>query len=265
MIRPVFANTAWVAARRGMILRGGGLRRMRLRVRCGLIEHAKWGPVLIDAGYGPRVAERPGRSWPLRAYARLVRFQLNPLESPQALLADHGYLPDDVRLVLVTHLHADHIACLADFPNAQFVVDEQVRGRLRHGVFNELIPADFATRCVNLRDHQMAALPFGLGPGYDLLGDGTVLGVPLPGHAAGHFGLCFPEEVPLLYACDVQWLRDAVMQDRIPGFPASLVAEDGTALRESAALARKFADAGGDLVLCHDPAPTVYDWTPSGV
>ncbi|MEJ6402137.1 MBL fold metallo-hydrolase [Yoonia sp. 2307UL14-13] len=262
MIRPVFANTAWITTRRGLILRGGGMARVRLKVRVGLIEHPRWGPVLIDAGYGPQVSQAPGRSLALRIYARLLRFKINPLESPLALLADHGYLPDDVRVVLLTHLHADHIAYLNDLPNATFVIHDHVHGDLRQGVFNELLPADFAGRCRMLQEHPTQILPFDLGEGFDVLGDGSVLGVPLPGHAPGHYGLCFPGGRPLLYGADLQWLCAAVIEGRTPGFPASWIGEGRARTAESVDFAQRFVRGGGDLVLCHDPTPTAYDWAP---
>ena len=264
MIGPVFANTAFVPTRTRHVLRGGR-GKVALRVRCGLIVHPARGPILIDAGYGPQVTEAPGRSLALRMYAALLPVRLNPLESPVALLADHGFAPADVKTIIVTHLHADHVAYLPAFPNACFVTDGQVKGALRHGVFNELLPRDFAARQDDLRDHALIDLPFGLGQGYDFLGDGSVIGVPLPGHAPGHFGVCFPGQTPLLYAVDTQWMRDALLDDRVPGFPLSLIASDRSAAQASIALVRAFAQAGGAVMTCHDPAQTPWDWTPPDV
>lgn len=264
MISPVFANTAFVHTRMRYVLRGGR-GRVSLPVRCGLLVHPEQGPILIDAGYGPRVTSDPGRGLALRIYAAVFPVELNPAESPLALLADHGFKPRDVKTVIVTHLHADHVAHLRDFPNARFVTDGQVSGAMRHGVFNEVLPDDFAARQDEMRAGAFADLPFGLGQGHDLLGDGTVLGVPLPGHAPGHFGLCFPGATPLLYAVDTQWMLDAILQDRVPGFPLSLVASDKTTATGSIAFARAFAQAGGMVMTCHDPAMTPYDWTPTSV
>ncbi|WP_341366060.1 MBL fold metallo-hydrolase [Yoonia sp. BS5-3] len=264
MIRPVFANTAFVQTRERFVLRGGR-GRVRLRVRCGLIVHPVHGPVLIDAGYGPRVTAAPGRSWALRAYAAAIPIALNPLENPLALLADHGFLPEDVKTVIVTHLHADHVSYLRDFPNARFLTDDQQSGTLRHAMFNELLPDDFAARQDAIRSHTVTDLPFGQGQGHDLLGDGSVLAVPLPGHAPGHFGLCFPGETPLLYAVDTQWVCAAILEDRMPGPPLSLTAADSLAAKDSAAFARRFAQSGGQILTCHDPAQSPYDWTPQGV
>lgn len=264
MIRPIFANTASVRARERFVLRAGSWRRVGLRVRCGLIPHPVLGPVLIDAGYGPRMYEGP-RSLALRAYAALLRPKLHPLESPLALLADHGFLPEDVKLAIVTHLHADHISYLRDLPNARFITDGQLAGRLRHGMFNELLPDNFAGRCDLLRGFAQRNLPLGLGQGFDILGDGSALGVPLPGHAPGHFGLCFPGDVPLLYAVDTQWMRAAILEDRAPGLPLAAIMADRAAATDSTAFVRRFAEAGGEIMTCHDPEPTRYDWTPRDV
>lgn len=264
MIRPVFANTADYRTRQALILRGG-TGRVSLPVRVGLIDHPTHGAVLIDGGCGPRLTKGPGRSLALRLYSWLLHPVIREDSSPMALLAATGRTAADVQTILVTHFHADHISYLRDFPNARFVTDGPVRGGLRHGIFPALLPDDFAQRQIDLRSFPQAALPFGLGAGYDVFGDGTVLAVPLPGHAAGHYGLCFPGDDPLLYAVDVQWLLAGILQDRAPGFPASLLADDTTAAHESIALVRAFAQAGGTVVLCHDPAPTPFDWAPPDV
>lgn len=264
MIRPVFTNTGHYTTRKGLILRGGR-GRVSLPVRVGLIDHPAQGPVLIDAGCGPRMTQAPGRSLALRLYSWLLHPVIPVGTSPTDLLAASGKTPAQVGMILVTHFHADHVSYLRDFPGARFVTDGPVRGGLRHGIFPELLPDDFAQRQVDLRSFPQVALPLGLGTGYDIMGDGTVLGVPLPGHAAGHYGLCFPGDDPLLYAVDAQWLLEGIMQDRVPGFPASLLADDVHALDDSVARVRAFANAGGAVVLCHDPAPTPFDWTPGDV
>lgn len=92
-----------------------------------------------------------------------------------------------------------------------------------------------------------------------------MLGVPLPGHATGHYGLCFSGDRPLLYAVDAQWLLPAVLEGRVPGLPASLVAHEKADLADSVALVKRFAQAGGEVMLCHDPTLTRYDWSPGNV
>ena len=124
----------------------------------------------------------------------------------------------------------------------------------REGVFSELLPPDFESRLSLIEETPVVEGPCGIGPAHDVAGDGSVLVVDLPGHLAGHVGLCFAGlGRPLLYATDTQWLLRAITEDRLPGFPASLIAHDRAAGVRSAARVRAFVAAGGEAMLCHDP------------
>ena len=151
----VFANSAWVSAAERLILRGGSWRSIRLRVRYGLIIHPQAGPVLIDTGYTPQAISGGGRGTALRLYGAVLKPQLNAAEQPLPVLARFGLTPRDVRTVIVTHFHADHVSGLSLFPNARFIANDAAWSRLktrtgwqnlRHGVFTELFPADFEAR-----------------------------------------------------------------------------------------------------------------------
>lgn len=271
----VFANSAWVSAAERLILRGGGWQSVRLRVRYGLIFHPAAGPVLIDTGYTPEAlsGERCGRM--LRLYGALLKPQLNTAGQVLPVLRRFDLSPDDIRTIIVTHFHADHISGLSLFRNARFIADDaawarvKARGRrqnLRHGVFTELFPPDFEARLEGLSAKRQVEAREDTSGGADLFGDGSVIAVDLPGHADGQFGLLFAGlDRPLLYAVDVQWLLTALTENRTPGFPATLIAEDATAIEPTSAMLRRFLASGGEVMLCHDPAPTSYDLAPEAV
>ncbi|WP_217576756.1 MBL fold metallo-hydrolase [Mesorhizobium sp. GbtcB19] len=271
-MRIVFANSAWVSAAERLILRGGGWQSVRLRVRYGLIFHPAAGPVLIDTGYTPEalLGERRGRM--LRLYSALLKPQLNVDEQVLPVLRRFGLSLDDIRAVVVTHFHADHISGLSLFRNARFIASDAAwarvkarssRQNLRHGVFTELFPADFDARLDGISAKPRVAAHGDTPGGADLFGDGSVIAVDLPGHADGQFGLLFNGlDRPLLYAVDVQWLLSALIEKRTPGFPATLIAEDAAAIEPTSAMLRRFLAAGGEVMLCHDPAPTPYDLAP---
>lgn len=269
----VFANSAWVNAAERLILRGGSWQSVRLRVRYGLIFHPVAGPVLVDTGYTPEALTGEGRGRMLRLYGALLKPELNAAEQVLPVLNRFGLSPDDIRAVIVTHFHADHISGLSLFPKARFVASDAAwarvkartpRQNLRHGVFSELFPADFEKRLDGLSSKRHVQARNGFPGGADLFGDGSVIAIDLPGHADGQFGLLFASlERPLLYAVDVQWLLTALTENRTPGFPATLIAEDAAAIEPTSAVLRRFLAAGGEVMLCHDPAPTSYDLSSS--
>ena len=273
-MRIVFANSAWVSAAERLILRGGGWQSVRLRVRYGLIFHPAVGPVLVDTGYTPEALSGERRGRMLRLYGALLKPQLNTAEQILPVLRRFGLSPDDIRTVVVTHFHADHISGLSLFRNARFIASDAAwarikargpRQNLRHGVFTELFPTDFETRLVGISTKPRVAPQGDIPGGADLFGDGSVIAVDLPGHADGQLGLLFAGlERPLLYAVDVQWLLRALSENRTPGFPATLIAEDAAAIEATSAMLRRFLGAGGEVMLCHDPATTSYDLAEAG-
>mgnify|MGYP000592546848 CR=1 FL=1 len=167
--------------------------------------------------------------------------------------------------ILLTHLHADHVSALRDYPNARLIGDAEAAehflkvgalGRTRHGVFKELLPQDLMARLTPLSSLKAVEAPFGLGPARDVFGDGDVLALPLPGHMKGHTGYLFAmQPVPLLYAGDADWLASALREGRSPGAPARWILDDPAAARDTARRINVFASAGGRVVLCHDPEP----------
>ena len=271
-MRIVFANSAWVSAAERLIQRGGGWQSVRLRVRYGLIFHPAAGPVLIDTGYTPEALSGERRGRMLRLYGTLLKPEFNAAEQVLPLLRRFSLSPDDIRTVIVTHFHADHISGLSLFRNARFIASDaawaRVKARgtsqnLRHGVFTELFPPDFEARLEGISAKPRVASQGDIPGGADLFGDGSVIAIDLPGHADGQFGLLFTgPDRPLLYAVDVQWLLTALIENRTPGFPATLIAEDAAAIEPTSAMLRRFLASGGEVMLCHDPAPTSYDLAP---
>lgn len=257
MIAPLFHNSALVSVPERFVLRGGSWRPIDVGVLYGLVDHPRHGPVLIDTGYGPRATEGP-RSPMLQLYGAVLRPRLQRQHLPIPKLAALGYTPADVKRIVVTHFHPDHIAVLRDFPNAAFVTTAAAwariatmspLARLHNGIFPELLPDDFAVRLIPIETCPEVATPFG--PARDLLGDGSCLALDLPGHAIGHFGLLWPQlDPPLLYAVDTTWLLDAL--DRLPAGPARLIYSDAAAMRRSADRVLLARDAGWRIVLCHD-------------
>lgn len=256
MTPPRFPNSAFVRAPERLVLRDGRWKMLDIPIRYGRFDHPIGGRCLVDTGYSRRVTSGR-RSIPLSLYASI----LSPKLTNEALPA----AAPEIDTILLTHLHADHISALNDYPAARLYADGGAVGhflaasrvsQVRHGMFAELLPRGFSLRLISFSSLPLVEAPLGLGPARDVFGDGSVLAVHLPGHMKGHTGIVWTQfDPPILYAADAEWLRAAVMEDRQPGAPARWILDDPAAGRETAARIAGFANAGGRVVFCHDPEP----------
>lgn len=202
---------------------------------CGLIRHPEAGWILYDTGYAEHFFKAT-QALPERLYRTAVPVQLPVQEHLLAQLKTFGIQPEDIRTVIISHFHGDHVAGLRDFNQASFIAleadcqhIENLRGsRWRAalgGHLPGLLPDDFASR-LTLADHcRQATLPEWMAPfthAMDLLGDGSLLGVPLPGHSHGQLGLFIPDAQgrPVFLVADACWSVPACRAERLPAAPA---------------------------------------------
>lgn len=229
---------------------GGRFRIVDFPALVVLIDHPSHGPILFDTGYAEHFLAET-EPFPERLYRIATPPSLPPEERLAVQLARHGVRPEDVELVLVSHLHADHVAGLRDLPRAKFLLLRREFAAFRHlrgfaavrrGFLPGLLPADFERRALFADDLPMAELGPSWAPferGYDLLGDGSLLGIPLPGHTPGQLGILLraADGAPLLLAADACWSARAWQEERPPSLLARpLIADWGEYRRQLGAL-----------------------------
>jgi glyoxylase-like metal-dependent hydrolase (beta-lactamase superfamily II) len=207
---------------------GDSLRPVRFPALVGLIIHPSEGAVLLDTGYDPAfyAATRP---FPERLYRWMTPVEMGPEAPVVAQLARFGLTPGDIRAVVISHFHGDHIAGLHAFPQARIFcakagLAELGRpgrfARVRRGVLAALAPVDIAARAGFFEDLPPVSLGPDLAPfdtGADLFGDGALLAVDLPGHCPGHWGLVLrgEDDRRTFLVADAAWSRGAI-RDNVP-------------------------------------------------
>jgi glyoxylase-like metal-dependent hydrolase (beta-lactamase superfamily II) len=212
-----------------MSIRGGGWRPCRFPAGFACLVHRRHGAILFDTGYSDHFRAET-KSFPNALYARLMPPRFDGADHACDQLRRFGIDPADVRAIVVSHFHADHIAGLRDFPKARILCArdgyQAIRaarglGGLMGGLLPGLMPADSDDRVQHIEELPTIDLPPALaafGQGRDLFGDGTALAIALPGHSVGQIGLYIPDSPngALFLVSDAAWSLDAITQLRPP-------------------------------------------------
>lgn len=194
-----------------------------------LILHPQVGPVLFDTGYDPAFFAATQRL-PERLYRWTTPVDLPAGRAVADQLSRFGLKAADIRAVVISHFHGDHVAGLHAFSEADIfcaragLTEVRERGRLsriRRGLLSGLLPPDLERRARFFEDYPRTALASDLSPfeaGADLFGDGSLIAVPLPGHCPGHWGLLARGEDDRRHflVADAAWSRTAVRDNTPP-------------------------------------------------
>lgn len=212
----------------------GGWDDATLPVHAFLVEHPA-GALLFDTGQ-EAAAAGPGYFPRWHPFFRLSRFELGPEHEVAAQLERLGRPPSELRWVVLSHLHTDHVGGIAACAAAEILVSatEWQRARGLGGRVRGYLPGRWPSG-LRPRLLPLDTDPFGpFSASHDVAGDGSLLVVPLPGHTPGHVGLL---------------VRDA----RAPVLLAGDAAHDGAALaRANPEVAAWCAAAGVAVATAHD-------------
>ena len=175
---------------------------------------------MVDTGETARTAERG--YFPIwHPYFRTgVRTVVSPDEEIGPQLQARGLSPQDVRWVVLTHLHTDHVGGLSHFPKAEIIVSRNefvaasgVMGKLR-GYLPQHFPAWFSPRLVDFPNHPFGPFPHSC----PLTKTGDVVLVSTEGHSAGHLSVVVQEgERSLFFAGDVSYTQQLMREQVVDG------------------------------------------------
>ena len=206
-------------------MRGGDKRSIKFYALWGIIDHPEKGMILYDTGYSERFFDAT-KSFPNKIYALATKVHLKKDEDVKSQLVNNNIDPDDIKHVIITHFHADHVCGLKDFKNAKFYTSRKALGHVlkipksiafTKAILKDLLPEDLRERCIVVEDSCEQLNDETFGYKYDLFNDSTVYIYDLPGHAAGQIGVCVETEKQSYFLIsDACWLKNAYLNDQLP-------------------------------------------------
>jgi N-acyl homoserine lactone hydrolase len=221
-----------------------------LPIYAWVIEHPK-GVIVIDTGETAKATE-PGYFPAWHPYFKKVREWVTPEQEVGPQLQALGIRPNDVRWVIMTHLHTDHAGGLNHFPKSEILVMRRAfelasgfAGQVR-GFLPQHWPSWFAPKLIDL-----APDPFGPFPGsFQVTGNADVIIVPTSGHTDAHVSVVVQDsDVTYFFAGDASYTQRLMLDQQIDG-----VGLNAQAARQTLQRIRQFAQTMPTVYLpTHDP------------
>lgn len=232
---------------------------IKLPINAFVIEHRD-GLILFDTGLDPAIASDPhyiSQAIGRFLLRKIFKLHIGSKDSLGQKLEIAGIKPSAIQKVLISHLHFDHTGGIKDVLQADLLVSRDEWHILsephpeREWILREHIEIPGAKWCpidFTPSDDPLFA-PFD--GTYDVMGDGSMILLPTPGHTPGSMSLllrsgAFP---PLLLIGDLTYQADLLMKDQVPG------TGDAAQLRASFAKVRVLKEQLPDLIILpsHDP------------
>ena len=211
-----------------------------LPVSCMLMRHAQ-GNVLFDTGCHPAIAENAEARW--GSLAKFMVPAMPPGDHVLSGLKAVGLGPDDIDVVVCSHLHTDHCGCNEFFKKATiFVHARELEAAKKPEAANSgYFSADW--------DHPIPMKMFETQT--DIFGDSKIVLIPLVGHSPGTTGalIKLDKSGEFLLTSDAASVRANLDNDIVPRntWNPELFLKSFAEIRR--------IEAGGATVICsHDSA-----------
>jgi len=184
-----------------------------------VIEHPE-GLIVVDTGETSLVAEPGYFPWWHPYYRFGLQEWVQPEEEIGPQMRAMGFKPNDVRWLLLTHLHTDHAGGLAHFPKAEHLVSRSeytyakgTRGLLR-GYPSNRWPRWFNPMMIDMQPEPISSFP----TSYQVTRAGDVRFVPTPGHTIGHLSVIVTtSDVTYFLAGDTSYTQALMLSEKIDG------------------------------------------------
>jgi len=217
-----------------------------------LIKHKKLGYILYDTGYSMDILKNNLKYF-LYRFANPITLKKEDMIDYQ--LKEKGIDKDEIKYIIISHLHPDHIGGLKFFPNSYLILTKTCYNdfKLKKDsllIFKELLPDDFENRLTLIKNYKENRL-FPYKESFDLFSDSSMLMVEIDGHAKGQ-GCLFMPEKNLFIAADVCWGTEYLtLTDKMKWLPGK-IQNNFEDYRQGSNLLKKIIEDNISVVVSHD-------------
>ncbi|HEX5941088.1 MAG TPA: N-acyl homoserine lactonase family protein [Anaerolineales bacterium] len=221
-----------------------------LPIYAWVIEHPE-GIIVIDTGESGNVTS-PGYFPSWNPYLHNVIFQVQPEQEIGPQLPAIGIHPNEVRWVILTHLHTDHAGGLHHFPKSEILVVRRAFA-IASGLAAPALgflphhwPSWFTPRLINLVPQPLGVFP----NSFRVTKNGDVVIVATSGHTDSHISVILQDsDGSYFFAGDASYSEQMMVDQKIDG-----LALNGQEAKKTLERIREFAQSTPCVYLpTHDP------------
>ena len=228
--------------------RSGSFANIQFPMIVGLIKHDEHGLILFDTGYSEHFFECTKR-YPNKLYKDLTPVTLDDDLKIENILKEEGISVDEIDHIIISHFHADHIAGLKNFRNANFICKKSAWMHfqksegllaLKNGYLKGLIPDDFEHRVKFIEDeYEINEMHSPLFSAHNLFNDENLVLIDLPGHAVGQIGLLVENE-RVFFIADACWFKSTYINLDFPSSITGLIFHDSKKYKDTVKKIQQF-------------------------
>lgn len=186
-----------------------------------LLHHPELGYLMFDTGY-TKLFDKATKPFPERFYRWLTPCILNEKDTAIEILKRKGISPKEIKYIIVSHFHADHVAGLKNFPDSKIICTKtaynqvvELKGfkAISKAILHGLIPNDIDSRILFIEEISTKSIDKSGLVMYDFFNKSSLKIIELPGHARGMIGFLWKN---ILYATDAAWTSETFEKGILP-------------------------------------------------
>lgn len=217
-----------------------------------LIEHPKEGYILFDTGYSTDIYHIGLKG---KLYNLFNPTYVKKEDQINIQLKKDNIDCAQIKCLILSHLHPDHIGCVKYFKNAKIIVSEEAfntykKNKTKYLIFKRLLPDWFEQRLTVLSNNELKENKNKYFSYFDLFKDKSILLTKVNGHAKGQ--LCCLIENKVFLGADSSWGNSFVGKAKDFRIFPKLIQSDMNDYIKNDKLLKRMKTDGITLCFSHD-------------